>query len=107
MVKRYIGWYSLEAQVKSHFVIKNMWRVYDGLATSVSARGGITIGLHQGLRLSPYLFAWVMNELTKLIQGEAPLVFVDDIVLADKTRGRVNANLEIWLHALESKVSIK
>ena len=48
-----------------------------------------------------------MNELTKLIQGEAPLVFVDDIVLADKTRGRVNANLEIWLHALESKVSIK
>ena len=27
-----------------------------------------------------------MNELTKLIQGEAPLVFVDDIVLADKTR---------------------
>lgn len=30
------------------------------------------------------------------------MVFVDDIVLADKTRGKVNANLEIWLHALES-----
>lgn len=29
----------------------------------------ITVGLHQGSTLSPYLFALVMNELTRYIQG--------------------------------------
>ena len=46
-----------------------------------------TIGLHQGSTLSLYLFALVMDELTRLIQDEVlwSILFVDDIVLVDET----------------------
>ena len=46
-----------------------------------------TIGLHQGSTLSLYLFALVMDELTRLIQDEVvwPILFADDIVLVDET----------------------
>jgi hypothetical protein len=51
-------------------LIKDM---YDIIETSVKTSEFLfTIGLHQGLTLSPYLFALVMNELTKLIQDEVP-----------------------------------
>ena len=57
----------------------------------------ITIGLHQGSALSPFLFAIVMNELTRVIQDEIPLcmLFADDIILIDETRAGVNAKLEL------------
>ena len=32
----------------------------------------ITVGLHQGSALSPYLFALVMDELTRHMQDEVP-----------------------------------
>ncbi len=65
----------------------------------------ITIGLHQGSTLSRYLFALVIDELTRLSQDEVPwyMLFVNDIVLVDQTRCRVYAKLEIWKDALESK----
>ena len=57
----------------------------------------ITIGLHQGYALSPYLFALVMDELTKHIQDDIPwfMLFADDIVLIHKTKSRVNAKLDV------------
>ena len=52
--------------------------------------------MHQGLTLSPYLFALVMDELTKSIQEEAPwyMLSADDTVLGDETRSGVNVKLE-------------
>ncbi|XP_070002243.1 uncharacterized protein [Nicotiana sylvestris] len=46
-----------------------------------------------------------MDSLIRHIQGEVPwcLLFADDIVLIDETRGGVNERLEIWRHTLESK----
>ena len=52
--------------------------MYDGVVANVRTCGGITsdfsitIGLHQGSALSPFLFAIVMDELTKTIQDEIP-----------------------------------
>ena len=65
----------------------------------------IKIGLHQGSALSPYLFALVMDEVTRDIQGDIPwcMLFADDVVLVDDSRARVNRKLEMWRHALESK----
>ena len=57
----------------------------------------ITIGLHQGFALSPFLFAIVMDELTRTIHDGIPwcMLFADIIVLVDETRAEVNAKLEL------------
>ena len=41
----------------------------------------ITIGLHQGSALSPFLFVIVMDELTRAIQDKIPwcMLFIDDL----------------------------
>ena len=48
----------------------------------------LIIGLHQGSALGPFLFAIVMDELTRAIQDEILwcILFTDDIVLVDETR---------------------
>ena len=82
-------------------IIKDM---YDGVVANVRTCGGIannfsiTIRLHQGSALSPFLFAIVMNELTRSIQDEIYwcMLFADDIVLVDEMRAGVNAKLELW-----------
>jgi hypothetical protein len=55
--------------------------------------------------LSPYLFALVMDKVTRDIQWDIPwcLLFADDVVLVDESRARVNRNLELWQETLESK----
>ena len=65
----------------------------------------VTIGLHQGSSISPYLFALIMDELTAHFQEEVPwcILFVDDIVLVDESRDGLDAKLERQKEALESK----
>ena len=85
--------------------------MYDGVVINVWTCGGITcdfsitIGLHQGSALSPFLFAIVMDELTKAIQDEIPwcILFANDIVLIDETRAEVNAKLQFRRQTLESR----
>ncbi|GJN24452.1 hypothetical protein PR202_gb12190 [Eleusine coracana subsp. coracana] len=62
-------------------------------------------GLHQGSALSPYLFALVMDEVTREIQSDVPwcMLFADDVVLVDESRDGVNRKLELWRHTLECK----
>jgi hypothetical protein len=57
----------------------------------------IKIELHQGSALSPYLFALVMDEVTRDIQGDIPwcMLFADDVVLVDDSRTWVNRKLEL------------
>lgn len=69
--------------------------MYDGTNTSVSTVGGaieqfpVDVGLHHRLTLCPFLFAIVMDELMRNVQGDVPwcMLFADDIVLIDVTRG--------------------
>jgi hypothetical protein len=62
-------------QAKYITLIKDM---HDKFVTSVRTSDGdtddfpITIGLHQGSALSPYLFDLVMDEVTRDIQGDIP-----------------------------------
>ena len=63
--------------------------MYDETITIVRISEGIindfplTIGLHQGSILSPYLFCVGMDELTRSVQDEIPwcTLFADDIIL--------------------------
>ena len=71
-------WLALEKHkvtTKYIILIKDMYkdvttfvRTYDGNTTDFP----INIGLHQGSALSPYLFALVMDEVTRDIQSEIP-----------------------------------
>jgi hypothetical protein len=55
--------------------------------------------------LSPYLFALVMDEVTRDIQGGIPwcILFADDVVLVDESRMWVDQKLELWRRTLEAK----
>ncbi|OIT37496.1 dna mismatch repair protein msh6 [Nicotiana attenuata] len=93
--------------------IKAIKDMYDGGNTKVRTVGGdsehfpVVTGLYQGSALSPFLFALVMDALTRHIQGDVPwcMLFADDIVLIDETRVGVNERLEVWRQTLESKGS--
>ena len=110
-IPRNVMWSSLDKhKVPSKYVtlIKDM---YNNVMTSVRTNDGntdyftIKIGLHQGSALSP-LFALVMDEVTKNIQGDIPwcILFANDVVLVDESQAGVNKKLELWRQTLESKV---
>jgi len=110
-IPRNVMWWALEKkQVPTKYVnlIKDM---YEGVETSIKICDGMTkafpikIGLHQGSSLSPYLFALVMDEVTKDIQYEIPwcMLFADDVVLIDESRIGVERKLECWRNTLETK----
>ena len=78
--------------------------MYNNVVTSVRTNDGntdyfsIKIGLNQGSALSPHLFALVMDEVTRNIQGDIPwcMLFVDDVVLVDESQTGVNRKIELW-----------
>ena len=94
--------------IKHIDIIKDM---YDGLVENVRTCGGITsdfsitIELQQGSALSPFLFAIVMDELTRANQDEIPwcMLFADDIVLVDEMRAGIHAKLELCRETLECR----
>jgi hypothetical protein len=89
-------------------LIKDM---YTNVVTSVRTSDGdtddfrINIGLHQGSALSPYLFALVIDGVTRDIQGDIPwcMLFADDMVLIEESRSCVLQKLELWRQMLEAK----
>ncbi|KAJ7946136.1 Retrovirus-related Pol polyprotein LINE-1 [Quillaja saponaria] len=110
-VPRQVLWWVLEKKKVPTIYIEVIKDMYEGVLTRVRTVDGmtgefsITIGVHQGSPLSPYLFALVMDELTYNIQDRAPwcMLFADDIVLVDETREGLNSKLGMWRNALESK----
>ena len=65
----------------------------------------IKVGLHQGLILSLFLFAVIMDRLTDEVRREPPwtMLFADDIVICKETREEAEQRLECWRYALERR----
>ena len=84
--------------------------MYNGEVANIRTCGGvtndfsITVRLHQGSAMSPFLLAIMMDELIRATQDEISwcMLFIDDIVLVDEMRDRVNAKLELYRKTLES-----
>lgn len=90
--------------------IKDMYDEAKTWVRTVAAGGDlkhfpVMMGLHQRSTLSPFLFALVIDELTRHIVGEVSccMLFTNDIISIDETRSRVNNKLEAWRQVLESK----
>ncbi|XP_071699118.1 uncharacterized protein [Rutidosis leptorrhynchoides] len=62
----------------------------------------IEVGLHQGSALSPFLFALILDGLSRGTQECIPwcLIFADDIVLVSDSKEELNRRLEQWRVAL-------
>ncbi|KAL5195329.1 putative serine/threonine-protein kinase [Glycine soja] len=109
-VPREILWKALEKKGVRVAYIRAIQDMYDRVSTSVRTQSGesddfpITIGLHQGSTLSPYLFTLILDVLTEQIQEIAPrcMLFADDIVLLGESREELNERLETWRRALET-----
>jgi hypothetical protein len=86
-----VMWWSLQKHKVSSKYITLIKDMHNNVVTSVRTSDGdtnefpINIGLHQWLALSPYLFALVVDEVTRDIQGGIPwcMIFTDDVVLMD------------------------
>ncbi|KAL6569658.1 hypothetical protein OROMI_014172 [Orobanche minor] len=110
-VPREVLWCALAKKGVSRKYIDIIKDMYEGASTSVRTNVGrteefpITIGVHQGSALSPFLFAIVMDELTRGIQNDVPwcMMFADDIVLIDETKVGVQQKLELWRDTLEAR----
>jgi hypothetical protein len=87
-VSRNAMWWALQEYKVSTKYITLIKDMYDNVVTSVRTSDGdtndfsINIGLHQWSTLSPYLFALVMDEVTRDIQGGIPwcTLFADDVI---------------------------
>jgi hypothetical protein len=110
-VPRNVMWWALQKhKVSSKYITLNK-DMHDNVVTSVRTSDGdtndfsINIGLHQGSALSPYLFALVMDEVTRDIQGGITwcILFADDVVLVDESRTGVDQKLELWRRTLKAK----
>ncbi|XP_022003955.1 uncharacterized protein LOC110901434 [Helianthus annuus] len=112
IVPRRVIWDSLECRGVPKKYIDIIKDIYVRTETSVRALVGDTdffpveVGLHQGSALSPFLFAVVLDELSKpSIQEPVPrcLLFADDIVLVGDSKQSLNERLEEWRATLEGK----
>jgi hypothetical protein len=101
-VPRNIIWWVLQkhkVSTKYNTLIKDM---YNNVVTSVRISDGdtnnfsINIGLHQVSALNHYLFALVIDEVTKDIQDDIPwcMLFADDMILMDESTTGVDQKLE-------------
>jgi hypothetical protein len=110
-VPRNVMWWALQKHKVPLKYITLIKYMYDNVVTSVQTSDGdtndflINIGMHQGLALSFYLFALVMDEVTRDIQGGIPwcMLFAYDVVLVDESRTGVDQKLKLWRWTLKAK----
>ncbi|XP_071713050.1 uncharacterized protein [Rutidosis leptorrhynchoides] len=108
-VPRKLIWKTLNARGIPSRYIKAIIDMYEGAKSCVRTPVvnteflGIEVGLHQGSALSPFLFALIIDELSRGIQENIPwcLIFADDIVLVSESKNELNSRLEQWREALE------
>jgi hypothetical protein len=92
-VTRNVMWWALQKHKVSTQYITLIKDMYDNIVTSVRTSDGdtndfpINIGLYQGSTLNLYLFALVMDEVTRDIQGGIPwcMLLADDVILVDES----------------------
>jgi hypothetical protein len=110
-IPRNVMWWALDKHKVPTKYVTLIKDIHNNAMTSVRTSDGntyyfpIKIGLHQGSALSLCLFALVMDEVSRDIQGDIPwcMLFADDVVLVDESQAGANKKLELSWQTLESK----
>ncbi|KAK3515256.1 hypothetical protein QTP70_013019 [Hemibagrus guttatus] len=97
-------WYCMRKSGVAEKYVRMVQDMYERSRTVVRCAVGQTeefkveVGLHQGLALSPFLFAIVMDQLSEEVRQESSwtMMFADDIVICIESREQVEENLERW-----------
>ena len=65
----------------------------------------VTVGLHQGSSLRPYMFDMILDVMGRGIKEQPPwcMLFADDIVMCSTRRDHVERKLEEWRRAMEER----
>ncbi|KAK3539458.1 hypothetical protein QTP70_008492 [Hemibagrus guttatus] len=111
-------WYCMRKSGVAEKYVRVVQDMYERSRTVLRCAVGQTeefkveVGLHQGLAMSPFMFAMVMDQLSEEVRQESPctILFADDIVICSESREQVEENLERWRFVLERrgmKVSCK
>ena len=103
-VQRMEVWNCLREKEVDEDVIRLIQDMYEGSRSRIRTVAGVTedfevkLGLHQGLALSPLLFAIVMHCITGPLQRDAPwdMLFSDYCVLCGETCDEVERRPENW-----------
>ena len=65
----------------------------------------VTVGVHHGSALSPFLFVMIMDRLSDEVRSELPwtMLLADNIMIFEETRGEMEQRLESWRYASERR----
>ncbi|KAK3545944.1 hypothetical protein QTP70_016948, partial [Hemibagrus guttatus] len=104
-------WYCIKKSGVAEKYVRVVQDMYERSRTVVRCAVGQTeefkveVGLYQGLALSPFLFAMVMDQLSEEVRQESPwtMMFADDIVICSESREQVEEDLEKWRVVLERR----
>ena len=104
-------WYCMRKSGMAEKYVRLVQDMYKGRKTVVKCavettkNFKVTVGLHQGSALSPFLFAVIMERPTDKIRRQPPwtMLFVDHTVICEETRKEVERTLECWRYALERR----
>ncbi|KAK3565404.1 hypothetical protein QTP86_007938 [Hemibagrus guttatus] len=104
-------WYCMRKSGVAKKYVRVVQDMYERSRTVVRCAVGqteefnVVVGLHQGLALSPFLFAMVMDQLSEEVRQDSPwtMIFADDIVICSESREQLEENLERWRFALERR----
>ena len=109
-VPREVIYWSLRKKLVPEKLIQVVKTMYEGACTTVRTCEGVSeefdikVGLHQGSALRPFLFAIVIDVLSKDVRKGAPweLLFADDLAITTETEEELQERVVEWQRSMES-----